>query len=451
MWLISVVGDQVPIRYSLVVSAVTLSFALAGSPAHADQSSPIATGGVPSWLGTCATAFENTPSLGSRCIAYQAGSVLANQVAPLVNEQGRALFGDGFGVVQRLSWSPNGNGIAGNLDAIIPLASFGGAASLSEGRTGVADASALFLQHGVTTWTDRHGFRRNDLRHGTVYRTALSETAIVGFSAFLQENIERGHQRLVTSIDYAGQWGIGWLQHFSPITGWRLGRAGHEERALGETELGVRLKLTTTLSADAAMASWESNAYGHDRVLEERLGLGWRPHSWLSFNAGWGKELGQGVGNVLVKFAMPLGNARRPARWEGLGTLGVASTSLDIWRPVTNVAHIRTVERATGGAAAETDAPAVSARFLQDVASSGDTIDIEVLLSSPASQDTPVQVRLLPGGGNNPAVPGVDYVDEPLLVTVPSGYTTARTTAQLIQNDGLSTPRTLAVAATLAN
>ena len=54
-------------------------------------------------------------------------------------------------------------------------------------------------------------------------------------------------------------------------------------------------------------------------------------------------------------------------------------------------------------------------------------------------------VRLAPGSGGSPAVAGVDYVDEPALVTIPAGATTGRATFQLLDNPALAVDRTLTV------
>ena len=88
----------------------------------------------------------------------------------------------------------------------------------------------------------KRGFRRNDVRLGTAFRFASPGFAgadVWGASALMQQNVERGHQRLVVGADFAGRWGEASLQHFVPTTDWRPGRAGYEERALGGTEASL--------------------------------------------------------------------------------------------------------------------------------------------------------------------------------------------------------------------
>ena len=404
---------------------------------------------IPSWVWDgatgCGETFEGGFSIGAHCLADRLGSVVADEAAHLVGEQGRALFGENFRFVHRLSWSPFGEGVAGNLDAVIPL-------SFAAGRSAEGvQQNALFLQQGLTRWRDGEGFRRNDLRYGTAWRFALSDEPgadVLGFSTLLQENLERGHQRLATGLDYAGRWGSGWLQHFTPVTDWLPGRPGYEERPLGGTELGFRLDVTTTVSADAALARWEDDGAGRES-LESRFGLGWRPHPWLGLRTGWASGLSGESVTTRLGVNVPLGGGRKTApRWEGLGTLGVAAdTPTDMWRPVENVERLRTIERVAPG-----QVDGVSVRFLQSSAPTGAEVAVEVSLPAPASEDVRLSVRLAPGSGDNPAVAGEDFVaDEPVEVTIARGETSGTATIPLLYNASLQTLRSLAVEVSLAS
>ena len=444
-----------------VASGLTLAAALCNSPGHADQESFPTHDGVSAWwqsAGTaCASRFERIALEGANCVADQFAGLFVHEVARLGHEQGRALLGDGFGVVHRLSWSPFGEGIAGNLDVVIPLASSGRAASLTGGQIESADANALFFQHGVTRWTDSSGLRRNDLRHGTVYRSALVESGtFIGLSAFFQENIERGHQRLVTGIDYGGTRGSAWLQHFVPITGWLPGRPGYEEGALGGTELGLSMDVSTTIALSATLGRWEVGHLGHNATVEGRIGIDWRPHPWLNLNAGWNFNSAKGeqrdprgAANALLRFTMPLGGVRRTPSWEGLGLADESRTPADIWQPIENVGRIRIVERTIILTNSATQVDDVSVRFLQNSAVSGSEVRVEVTLPSPAPEDTLVRIHLAPGSGARPAMAGVDYVDEPIDIVVLRGNSTARTSIRLLANKDLTTSRTLTVSAAL--
>ena len=387
---------------------------------------------------------------GARCVGDRLGGLLVEEAARLMTEQGRETFGEHFSLVHRMTWSPLGQGLAGELDAVVPLGFLGG------GQPGAGEAeglhgSAFFLQQGVTRWTDAHGFRRHDVRLGTAVRFALPHFAgadVVGAAAMVQENVERGHQRLVLGTDYAGRWGHASLQHYLPTTEWRAGRAGYEERAAGGTELSLRLDLTTTLSLDTAMGRWERGDAGRS-ALDGRLGLGWAPHPYLRFDAGTGLGSGADGGAFRLALNVPFGGPRKRARWEGFGAFTLAgggagggATAGDLWRPVENVGRIRTIERV---APQRSTVDGVTVRFLQPSAPSGGTVAVEVVLSTPAPEDVRLTVRLAPGSGDSPAVAGVDYVDEPALVTLPRGATTGRATFRLLDNPALAADRTLTV------
>ena len=438
-------------RASFAAAAFAVASAsIGGLPAHGEPVSPFSAGDSASWLDramNCGSAFEGSGSAaasnGLHCLSGELGGVVMDGLALVAEGQGRRVFGGNFRVVHRLSWSPygDGGGVAGNLDAVVPL-NF----TVRRSETG-AEESALFLQQGLTRWRDKDGFRRTDVRYGAAYRFTLSDDPdadVLGLSTVVQENVERRHKRLVTGLDYAGRWGGGWLQHFTPVTDWRPGRRGYEERPIGGTELGARLNVTTTISADAAIARWEEDGAGAGSPSETRLGLAWRPHPWLSLRTAWGFGAVEEGGNARLALSIPLGGARRALpRWEGLGVLGgAAAAPADMWRPVENVDRLRVVERV---APASGQVDGVSVRFLRPSAPTGAEIVVEVSLSAPASEDVRLSVRLAPGSGSNPAVPSVDYVDEPSIVTIRSGAVSERVTFRLLRNPALHAARTLTV------
>ena len=432
-------------RTSLALAAVLVSPFAVPAPSHAAEA-------LAEWAfdraGTCATTLSGDAvdwDAGSRCVGDRLGGLLVDEAARFVTEQGRGVFGEHFSLVHRLSWSPLGQGLAGELDAVIPLAFRGGVRPGADAD--VLHGSAFFLQQGVTRWTDAHGLRRHDVRLGTAWRFALPHFAgadVVGATALVQENVERGHQRFVLGTDYAGRWGQASLQHYLPTTEWRAGRSGYEERAVGGTELSVRFDLTTTLALDTAMGRWERDDAGRS-VLDGRIGLGWKPHPYLRLDARTGLGSGADAGSFMLSLNMPFGGPRKRARWEGFGTFaldGGNTTATDLFRPVENVGRIRTIERV---ARRSTEGDGVTVRFLQSSAASGGTVEVEVALSAPASADLRLSVRLAPGSGDSPAVAGVDYVDEPALVTIAKGATTGRATFRLLRNPDLDTNRALSV------
>ena len=399
---------------------------------------------------TCLTPVAEDVAGGARCVGnHIMGRFLFDEAVQFMSEQGKVTFGENFRFVHRMSWAPFGSGLAGELDMVVPLAAVG--AARVDADVDALHGSAFFLQQGVTRWTDKHGARRNDLRLGTAFRFTLPHFAgedVFGASTLVQQNVERGHQRLVIGTDYAGRWGGAALHHYIPTTDWRPGRSGYEERAVGGTEFSLRFDLTSTVTLDSALGRWERGDAGRSSV-DGRIGLGWRPHPYLRFDAstGLGPQADSGAFRLSLNF--PFGGPRKTPKWEGLGAFGLADArrDADMWRPVENVGRIRTIERTAQDSAQEGD---VSVRFIQSSASSGDEIEVEVSLSAPASQDVRLTVRLAPGSGDNPAVPGEDYVDEPAVVTIREGATSERVTFRLLNNPDMNTERTLSVDVTRA-
>ena len=439
-------------RTTLVLAAVL--FPILAVPAPSQAADTLAES---AWdrvqAGTCMTSLSGDSAdwdAGSRCIGDRLGALLMDEAARFVTEQGQGVFGEHFSLVHRMSWSPLGRGLAGELDAVVPLA-YRGRAQTGEDAQALS-GSAFFLQQGVTRWTDGHGFRRNEVRFGTALRFAHPRFAgadVLGATALVQENLERGHQRFVVGTDYAGRWGHASLQHYLPTTDWRPGRSGYEERAVGGTELSVRLDLTTTLVLDTAMGRWERDDTGRSTV-DGRLGLGWKPHPYLALDARTGLGSGADGESFLLSLDVPFGGGtRKRPKWEGFGSfaMGRTATAGDLWRPVENVGRIRTIERVARRSA---EGDGLTVRFLQSSAATGGAVKVEVALSAPASGDMRLSVRLAPGSGDNPAVAGVDYVDEPAVVTIAQGATTGRATFRLLENPDLDTERTLSVTVTRA-
>ena len=388
------------------------------------------------------TAFENCGPSSLQfgdCLSGLLASTVLEHAAEYTNRQGQSVFGRNFQLSSRMSLDGS-SGLAGNLDAVIPLGFNGTPEDEAE--------NAFFFQNGVTSWRDSDGSHRNDIRYGVVYRFPVFEADVLGFSVLNQESMERGHQRLALGMDYAGRWGTGYVQHFEPTTGWMAGRAGHEERALGGTEIGARLSLTTTLSADVALGRWEA-ADGHDQ--NARLGLNWRPHRWLTLAGGYETNRPGGSGSsdddsrLSVVFRMPLGHTgqSRP-RWEGLGVAASGDTSPNLYSPIASVGRISTLEQEASADAGVTP-DGVSVRFLQSDAATGSRIGVRVSVAEPVSESLRLVVRLVPGSGADPAVPGVDFVDESREVTIERNGTSADAWFQLLHNGDMQTARSLAV------
>ena len=398
-----------------------------------------------SCMAPAAGAQEPGP-VASAVGACTANGLLADtlgQAIGLLEHHGRTWFGANFRIDNRLGVSIADGGLLGHLDAVVPLAAF----SASE----TAGGPVYFVQNGLTRWTDAHGVRRNDLRHGIVHRflgSGWARDGAFGVWAFVQQNLERGHQRLVSGFDYTGRWGTATLNYYRPSTDWRPGRPGYEERALEGMELGLQFAATDTIGLTAAAGRWEAGDDPGGWGTRVRSGVEWSPHAWLRLGGHWedGGSTGEAVG-IRAAVTIPLGRSSRGnPRWRGLGLAagGSAPEIGDLWRPVAGIERIEVAERSVP-IVNSTPAATATVRFLQESVDTGATVSVEVLLGAPAAADTRLAVRLMPGSGDNPAVPGVDYVDETVEVTIGAGATSAVVSFRLLENPGLETARSLSV------
>ena len=436
-------------------TVLTAVLAFGVLPAHADgfsaQSAVVGPGvSLLSGVGACGPTLQDGLTEGSRCMAgWTLNHLLLDAATRFAAEQGQALFGEHFRIVNSMSFSPFDSRLSGGFDVVLPLAQSAHSGAAPPGT------GAFFLQQGVTRWVDVHGLDRNDFRVGAVRRFDWSEegatSGVLGVSAFVQQSREFQHTRLVAGSDYAGKWGRGSLNLFMPTTGWRAAHTGYEERALGGIELGLRLDLTTTLSMSTAIGQWEEDDGLGGWSANGRMAVGWRPHPWLDIGVAWnGLSTSNDSKAIRVGFSMPLGETRKPPRWEGLGLVGGGPepSALDPWAPVEHVGVIQVARRES---VSDHLVSGATVRFLQDSANSGDQIGIEVSLTAATSLELDLVVTLAPGIGDNPAIPGVDYVDEPIAVTIRAGTSSAVVTVQLPLNASLNEARSLSATVTLAS
>ena len=440
----------------LRATALTVVLALGALPAHADGFGAQSALDGPamsllSGVQSCEPTLQDGLSEGSRCMAgWAVNHLLLDAATSFATSQGQVVFGEHFRIVNTMSFSTSTGTLSGGLDVVLPLAS----STLSGAAP--SETGAFFLQQGVTRWVDVQGLDRNDFRLGVVRRFDLSDEdaapGILGVSAFVQQSREFQHTRLVAGTDYAGKWGRGSLNLFIPTTGWKAAQTGYEERALAGIELGLKLDLTTTLSVSTAVGQWEEEDGLGGWSTNGRMAVGWRPHPWFDIGVAW-----NGIGTlndnkaIRVGFSMPLGETRKPPpRWQGLGLAGggPGPSALDPWSPVENIGVIQVARRAS-----ESDqlVSGATVRFLQDSANSGDQIGIEVVLPAATSSDLDLVVTLAPGTGDNPAVPGVDFVDEPIPVTIQAGSSSATVNVQLPLNSDLNEDRSLSATVSLAS
>ena len=389
----------------------------------------------------CTGAFRATASQGADCLIGRGLNYLLDEGAQWLRETGMQAFGPHFQVLANPAVSTLSDGVrlGGEVDVILPFA--GGTSPALSGPS----ASALFVQQGITRWWDRNGQLHNDLRHGLVYRFRMgghADSDILGLSLLQQYNTELRHEVLVSGVDYWGRWGNGSFRYFSPTTGWRTNRLGRQERALEGMEFATRLDLTTTLRMHATGYRWEDED-GSGRFRDGvRLGLGLRPHPWLNLTGEY-DHAGTRTGGLSLHAGLriPFGQLSRPPRWQGLGVAEAKLTSDEapLWRPVEGAGRIR-IATLTGVTGLSGD---VEIYFLQDEAASGDTVELEIVLDSAAAADTTLVVRLVPGSGSNPAVPGVDFVDETVQAVIPEGVSSARVSFRLLYNEDQQENRSL--------
>ena len=233
---------------------------------------------------------------------------------------------------------------------MIPLHAFSSATNV--------ETRAFFLQNGFTRWTDSHGLDRTDIRYGLVNRYAVPGwlgSGVLGASVFFQENLERGHQRVVTGFDYASRLGSSSLTYFMPTTGWRPGRPGYEEHALEGVEFAFRRDATSTISMSAAAGRWKSEAGLGERDTRGRVGVDWKPHPWFAIQGSW-DDIGAVDDFLQLRATVGIafgGGHKARARWEGLGRTGAdpddedSGPAGDVWRSVADIGQINFAEQQT--------------------------------------------------------------------------------------------------------
>ncbi len=343
--------DRLPRPLPILATALALMLALGSLPTQADEQAAVPRDwgigmfGVENCVGTLQYVQDDvTPA--TDCAIEQVFSRLADSALQLVERHGKAQFGEHFHIDRRLGLTASTGTLSADLDVILPLS----ALSSVEGDVTMR---SFFVQNGVTRWRDARGFQRSDVRLGAVHRHALFEEpgdGVIGASMFVQENLERGHARLVTGLEYLDRWGQGSLTYYMPTTDWRPGHYGYEERAIAGAELAYSADLTTTVHLRAAAGRWESRDGSGAWAERARLGLGWQPHPWFEVQGGW-DDVGAGDDSVALhaSVSIPLGVLdRSDLRWEGLGRRDPASREAEdgtIWQSVDHVGQIEVVER----------------------------------------------------------------------------------------------------------
>ena len=436
------------------IVVLVLLLSLGVLPVNKAYSQSTGTNGLLSGALACGNAFEQGVSSGYRCFMEQmVNGIVLDQTTQYANAYGKRLFGEHFSFVNRMTYSQMGGGFSGEVDTVVPLSALAGFAGFG-GMEADTESGALFFQQGVTSWTDSQGLRRYDMRYGVVRRFNVSEEPganVFGLSSFFQQNLEYGHGRLVSGFDYNGVWGRSTFNYFLPTTGWRdsRSRVGYEERALAGMELSMQLQPTSTLGLETALTRWEARDGAGRWETGARMGFSWQPHAWVKIRAAW-DGIGTSTPNPSASafLTFPLGSKQPIPGWKGLdlaGGLAQNHSAMDIWRPIDNIGQIRVAEREATSLSFDEVLRGLTVRFLQDSAGSGESIKVQVSISAQASEDIRFLVSLVPGEGDNPAVPGEDYIDEPVEVTISQGTDSNVATFQLLRNEDLLENRSLGV------
>ena len=396
---------------------------------------------------SCESAFNQSESIGARCFADQAINQLLIKSSQHAEEYGKRVFGPHFQIHNRFNYSSSGGQLIGHIDAVVPF-SFNELHGTKNGTN-----SAFFMQQGVTSWRDESYNLRNDQRTGFVFRfqpfDALNND-IFGISAFYQSNLDIGHQVFVSRFDYAGQWGTSSLTHFTPMSGWIANNQnGREEKALEGTELGVNLGLTSTIDLGITGYRWQSEDGSTSWVNGARTSVNWQPHTYLRIRADYDKSQTNSNSSIWFGVEIPLGGQPERPRWLGFGT---APDQIDfneeqLYSVVDNIGRLKFASRRTVSLSELVDEAHI--RFLQDSALTGAEILVQVSINSVAPEDINLILQLEPGKGENPAVPSVDFVDEPISVVISKGTTSTTVSIKLLQNAELEESRTLSATVSL--
>ena len=343
-------GDRFLYPRLLPILAGALALTLGSLSAQAEEAQDVPSDWGISMFGVenCVGALQNTGNeltSVSDCAVDQVFSYLADYALQFVEAHGKSQFGEHFHIDRRLGLTASSGTLSADLDVVVPLTALSSVESDAVTRS-------FFVQNGLTRWRDEHGFQRSDVRLGFVHRYALHEEpgdGVLGTSMFVQENLERGHTRVVTGFEYLDRWGQGSLSYYMPVTDWVPGRFGYEERALEGVELGYGADLTNTINLSAGAGRWQSRDGADAWVNQGRLDIGWQPHPWFRLRGGW-DGIGTGDDSMAVhaSVSVPLGVDWSDVRWEGLGRRDPSSAGPGagtMWRSADHVGEIEVAER----------------------------------------------------------------------------------------------------------
>ena len=139
------------------------------------------------------------------------------------------------------------------------------------------DKNAFFLQPELILWEGVAGQKRQDAGLGLVYRTVLNEDMIASGFVFYDYDFKRGHRRINAGADLQSEIMHASVNYYHPLTSWRKGREGYEERAQKGVEANVgvaidELYLTGKAGLWKNRTGWD-NSYGIEASYEIAPGV----------------------------------------------------------------------------------------------------------------------------------------------------------------------------------
>ena len=356
----------------------------------------------------------------------------------------------------------SGDGLVGDLDAVIPLAGF---------SAGKADGAnyALFLQSGITRWSDS-SIVRDDVRFGGVLRFYVSDNkaSALGLISFFQTNLNAGHQRVVLGADYIGKLGGSTFSYYYPVSDWKQGAHNtiqdidYQERPMEGMEFKANLNLTSTMKLEGNVSQWQSDNFGANHSLVQAgVGMDWQPHRFLNFKAEWqhierddliskqGITTEQPVTfSARIKLPLQAGKIHATpkdfalANLEPFGEMSLSNGVADIWQAADVEGKIRYSKR--GSAPSAVSKGNVSVIFENTQASTGGQFVLVASTPHQANRDYQVSIRLQ-GTGANPAIAGEDFVDEVYTITIKKGQDSGKTAVRILDNPNIKQKRSIAI------
>lgn len=252
--------------------------------------------GAPAWAAKEGGCNQNEIL---KCYAGEQMVVAIKDAAKLADSKGKRMLGEKFSVINRIRYNKRSKSPGGNLDIVMP-------------------GEKIVWQAGVSKWTYRREISRQDMRYGGVYRFADAESwhrGMFGLWGFLQHDALQEHARAALGGEYEGVYGRVSAAYYVPLSGWRRGRAGYKEVALGGSDISMRLNLGRKWSFRARGSRWDSSLSSGGNRTSGSFNLDYAPRSWLKFSGAWrARSRRADSWSMAAKIKIPLGGGGKRYR-----------------------------------------------------------------------------------------------------------------------------------------